>query len=102
MTKFFSNTNKLLIVMILIMSCTEETIIYDEVENKDSTIQTASLPQTNSKLFQSFPQLSNRDKLYFGSVKESENLYSLVQMTLFSGNIPPVSLIDLLLSLIHI
>ena len=102
MTKFFSNTKKLLIVMILIMSCTEETIIYDEVENKDSTIQTAALPQTNSKLFQSFPQLSNRDKLYFGSVKESENLYSLVQMTLFSGNIPPVSLIDLLADSIQV
>ena len=42
MTKFFSNYKKLLIVMIIIMSCTEETIIYDEVENKDSTIQTAS------------------------------------------------------------
>ena len=102
MIKLILNTKKLLILMILIMSCTEETIIYDEIENKDSTIQTALLPQTNSKLFQSFPQLSTRDKLYFGSVKESENLYSLVQMTLFSGNIPPVSLIDLLADSIQV
>ena len=57
MIKLILNTKKLLILMILIMSCTEETIIYDEIENKDSTIQTASLPQTNSKLFQSFPQI---------------------------------------------
>ena len=35
-------------------------------------------------------------------LKESENLYSLVQMTLFSGNIPPVSLVDLLADSIQV
>ena len=102
MFRFILNTKKLLILMIFIMSCSEETIIYDEIENKDSTIQTSTLPQTNSKLFQIYPQFSTRDKLFFGSIKESENLYSLVQMTLFSGNIPPVSLVDLLADSIQV
>ena len=102
MTRLISNIKLLLISVFFIFSCSEETIIYDEIENKDSTIQTATLPQTNNKLFQSFPQFSSRDKLYFGSVKESENLYSLVQMTLYSGNIPPVSLVDLLADSIQV
>ena len=102
MIRLISNIKLLLISVFFIFSCSEETIIYDEIENKDSTIQTATLPQTNNKLFQSFPQFSTRDKLYFGSVKESENLYSLVQMTLFSGNIPPVTLVDLLADSIQV
>ena len=102
MIRLILKINILLIFTFLFLSCSEETIIYDEIENKDSTIQTASLPLINNKLFQSFPQLSTRDKLYFGSVKESENLYSLVQMTLYSGNIPPVSLVDLLADSIQV
>ena len=102
MTRFISSINLLFISIFFIFSCSEETIIYDEIENKESTIQTATLPQTNNKLFQSFPQFNSRDKLYFGSVKESENLYSLVQMTLYSGNIPPVSLVDLLADSIQV
>ena len=102
MIRLISNIKLLLISVFFIFSCSEETIIYDEIENKDSTIQTATLPQTNNKLFQSFPEFSTRDKLYFGSVKESENLYSLVQMTLYSGNIPPVSLVDLLADSIQV
>ena len=102
MIRLISNIKLLLISVFFIFSCSEETIIYDEIENKDSTIQTATLPLTNNKLFQSFPQFSSRDKLYFGSVKESENLYSLVQMTLYSGNIPPVSLVDLLADSIQV
>lgn len=102
MIRLISNIKLLFISVFFIFSCSEETIIYDEIENKDSTIQTATLPLTNNKLFQSFPQFSSRDKLYFGSVKESENLYSLVQMTLYSGNIPPVSLVDLLADSIQV
>ena len=102
MIRFFSRINLLFISIFFIFSCSEETIIYDEIENKESTIQTATLPEINNKLFQSFPQFNAKDKLYFGSVKESENLYSLVQMTLFSGNIPPVSLVDLLADSIQV
>ena len=102
MARFISSIKLLFISIFFIFSCSEETIIYDEIENKESTIQSATLPQTNNKLFQSFPQFNTRDKLYFGSVKESENLYSLVQMTLYSGNIPPVSLVDLLADSIQV
>jgi hypothetical protein len=102
MIRFLPRINLLFISIFFIFSCSEETIIYDEIENKESTIQSVTLPQTNNKLFQSFPQFNTKDKLYFGNVKESENLYSLVQMTLFSGNIPPVSLVDLLADSIQV
>ena len=102
MFRFILDAKKFLILMIFIMSCSEETILYNEIENKEGTIKTASLPQTNNKLFQSFPSFSSNTKLHFGNVKDSENLFSLVQMTLFSGNIPPVSLVDLLADSIQV
>ena len=102
MFRFILDAKKFLIFMIFIMSCSEETILYNEIENKEGTIKTASLPQTNNKLFQSFPSFSSNTKLHFGNVKDSENLFSLVQMTLFSGNIPPVSLVDLLADSIQV
>ena len=102
MFRFILDAKKFLILMIFITSCSEETILYNEIENKEGTIKTASLPQTNNKLFQSFPSFSSNTKLHFGNVKDSENLFSLVQMTLFSGNIPPVSLVDLLADSIQV
>ena len=90
MKKIFENFNKILITIIFLISCSEETILYDEIENREGTIKTFSLPQTNNKLYQSFPSFSSNSKLHFGNVKDSENLFSLVQMTLFSGNIPPL------------
>ena len=102
MKKIFANLKKILIAVIFLISCSEETILYNEIENSEGTIKTASLPQTNNKLFQSFPSFSSNSKLHFGNVKDSENLFSLVQMTLFSGNIPPVSLVDLLADSIQV
>ena len=92
----------ILIAFFMISSCSEETILYDEIENSVGTIKTASLPQTQNKLYQSFPSFSSNSKLHFGNEKDSENLFSLVQMTLFSGNIPPVSLVDLLADSIQV
>ena len=92
----------ILIAFFMISSCSEETILYDEIENPEGTIKTASLPQTQNKLYQSFPSFSSNSKLHFGNEKDSENLFSLVQMTLFSGNIPPVSLVDLLADSIQV
>ena len=92
----------ILIAFFMISSCSEETILYDEIENSEGTIKTASLPQTQNKLYQSFPSFSSNSKLHFGNEKDSENLFSLVQMTLFSGNIPPVSLVDLLADSIQV
>ena len=84
MFRFILDAKKLLILMIFILSCSEETIIYDEIENKDSTIQTSTLPQTNSKLFQTYPQFSTRDKLFFGSIKESRNFSGLIQSNILT------------------
>ena len=53
MKKFFKNFNKILITIIFLISCSEETILYDEIENREGTIKTASLPFTNNKLYQS-------------------------------------------------
>ena len=89
-------------LLIFLASCSEETILYNEIENKEGTIKTATLPETNNKIFQAFPDFSSNTKLFFGNEKESENLFSLVQMTLFSGNIPPTSLIDLLADSIQV
>ena len=88
--------------ILIFISCSEETILYDEIENPDGTIKTASLPQIRNKLYQSFPSFDSNSKLIFGDEKESDNLFSLVQMTLFSGNIPPVSLVDLLADSIQV
>ena len=57
---------------------------------------------TKSKIFQVFPSFISKNKLYFGKIKDSENKFSLVQMTLFSGNIPTISLIDLLADSIQV
>ena len=102
----FRYLNKIKIFTILsvliFISCSEETILYNEIENPDNTIKIASLPQTQNKIYQSFPSFSSNSKLQFGDVKESDNLFSLVQMTLFSGYIPPVSLVDLLADSIQV
>ena len=89
-------------VFFILLSCSEETILYNEIENPEGTIKSASLAQTQNKLYQSFPSFSSNSKLHFGNEKDSENLFSLVQMTLYSGNIPPVSLIDLLADSIQV
>lgn len=84
------------LALIFLFSCNEKTLIYTEIDNNSESLKTAQLSITNQKVHQVFPSSSNIPKLFFGSVKESENLFSLVQMTLFSGYIPPTSLEDLL------
>ena len=102
MIKFFLKfKNQLSIFLIFIASCSEETILYNEIE-KEGSIQTITLPESNNKVYQAFPNIGSNSKLLFGDVKGSENLFSLVQMTLFSGNIPPTSLIDLLADSIQV
>ncbi len=82
-------------LFIFISSCSEETILYNEIE-KEGTVQSIIIPERNNKIFQTFPIHSSNSKLFFGNEKGSENLFSLIQMTLFSGNIPPTNLVDLL------
>lgn len=84
------------LALIFLFSCNEKTLIYTEIDNNSESLKTAQLSITNQKVHQVFPSSSNIPKLFFGSVKESENLFSLVQMTLFSGYIPPISLEDLI------
>tara|TARA_B100000902_G_scaffold277767_1_gene263602 strand:+ start:110 stop:1348 length:1239 start_codon:yes stop_codon:yes gene_type:complete len=89
---------KILIIFLLIFlsSCNQETITYGEIEDPDGTIGSITLPLSEKKVFQDFPSLGSSPRLYFGSVKESKNLFSLIEMTLFSGNIPPIGLLDML------
>jgi len=82
--------------LILLVSCSEETITYSELENPEGTIGNFTLPLNNNKVFQDIPSLGSSPRLYFGSVKESQNLFSLIEMTLFSGNLPPIGLVDML------
>lgn len=84
------------LLFIVLLSCSEKTITYSELENPEGTIGSFTLPLSNNKVFQDIPSLGNSPRLYFGSVKESQNLFSLVEMTLFSGNLPPIGLSDML------
>jgi hypothetical protein len=88
-------------LFIFISSCSEETILYNEIE-KEGTVQSIIIPERNNKIFQTFPIHSSNSKLFFGNEKGSENLFSLIQMTLFSGNIPPTNLVDLLADSIQV
>ena len=54
MKKIFENLKKILIAVIFLISCSEETILYNEIENSEGTIKTASLPQTNISYFSPF------------------------------------------------
>lgn len=88
---------KILFAMVaLLVSCNEEAIIYDKINTEYESIYTESLPITNFKTVQEFPIRPPNSKLYFGDIKESENIFSLVQMTLFSGYLPPTNLMDIL------
>jgi hypothetical protein len=75
--------------------------LYNEIE-KEGTVQSIIIPERNNKIFQTFPIHSSNSKLFFGNEKGSENLFSLIQMTLFSGNIPPTNLVDLLADSIQV
>lgn len=92
----------IIIISGFISSCSEESIIYTEIDNSDDTVRTFSLPSSRSKVFQSFPKLGVDSKLYFGEVKGNKNRFSLLQLTLFSGNLPPTEMSDLLADSIQI
>ena len=89
-------------LFVFFISCSEETILYEEIENNEGTIKTLTLSETNNKVYQSMPNYGNSSKLFFGNEKDSEHLFSLLQMTLFSGNIPPTSLLDLMADSIQV
>tara|TARA_B100000427_G_scaffold303186_1_gene287562 strand:+ start:231 stop:1469 length:1239 start_codon:yes stop_codon:yes gene_type:complete len=95
--KIFSFKKLVAIIFLSIfLSCTEETILYEEIENDNNSLKSITLDPINTKVYQALPNYANNSKLFFGNEKDSEHLFSLVKMTLFSGNIPPTSLIDLL------
>ena len=89
--------------LFIIISCSEETILYDEIENPSYTINTLTLPIDRDKVFQTQPSsLGTGTKLFFGNLKNSENLFSLVEFTLFGGTLPPIQLSDLLADSIQV
>ena len=85
------------------ISCSEETILYNELENPDYTVNTLTLPTDKTKAFQTQPSgLGTSTKLFFVNLKDSENLFSLVEFTLFGGSLPPTQLSDLLADSIQV
>jgi len=85
------------------VSCSEETILYDEIDNPEYTINTLTLPLDKRKVFQAYPSgLGTGQTLFFGNLKGSENLFSLVEFTLFAGYLPPTQLSDLLADSIQV
>ena len=98
--KWLLNTG---IVCLFFTACSEETIVYSEIENPNYTINTLTLPLDQNKVFQVSPTaLGGGGKFYFGDVKGSENLFTLFSLTLFSGSLPPTSLFDLLADSIQV
>ena len=84
-------------------ACSEETIVYSEIENPNYTINTLTLPLDQNKVFQVSPTaLGGGGKFFFGDVKGSENLFTLFSLTLFSGSLPPTALYDLLADSIQV
>ena len=91
------------ILCMFFTACSEETIVYSEIENPNYTINTLTLPLDQNKVFQVSPTaLGGGGKFYFGDVKGSENLFTLFSLTLFSGSLPPTSLFDLLADSIQV
>ena len=97
MRKFFIN-----LILLLFISCSKDSIVYTDIENPNNTLRTITLTLNNQKTYQSIPSLAQNSKLFFGNVSGSDNLFSLVQFTLFSGYIPPTSFLDLLADSIQV
>ena len=71
--------NILFVLFFIMISCSEETILYDEIDNPEYTINTLTLPLDKEKAFQTQPSgLGTSTKLFFGNLKsdicESNNL----------------------------
>ena len=91
------------ILCLFLTACSEETIVYSEIENPNYTINTLTLPLDQNKVFQVSPTaLGGGGKFFFGDVKGSENLFTLFSLTLFSGSLPPTALYDLLADSIQV
>ena len=91
------------IICLFLFACSEETIVYSEIENPNYTINTLTLPIDKNKVFQVSPTaIGGGGKFYFGDVKGSENLFTLFSLTLFSGSLPPTALFDLLADSIQV
>ena len=102
---YFSNKIFLIIISLffIAVSCSEETILYDDIDNPEYTINTLTLPLDKSKVFQAYPSgLGVSQNLFFGNLKGSENLFSLIEFTLFAGYLPPTQLSDLLADSIQV
>ena len=55
----FYYSNKIFFIVIgllfIALSCSEETILYDDIDNPEYTIKTLTLPLDKSKVFQAYP-----------------------------------------------
>ena len=83
-------------IIFLTISCNEKTINYSELNDSESPVSSSIINVSNSKTFQDLPSLGSLSKLYFGTEKGTENLYSLIKLNTFSGFLPPLSVTDML------
>ena len=66
----FYYSNKIFFIVIgllfIALSCSEETILYDDIDNPEYTINTLTLPLDKSKVFQAYPSgLGTSQTLFF-------------------------------------
>ncbi len=83
-------------IIFLSISCNEKTINYSELNDSESPVSSSIINVSNYKTFQDLPSLGSLSKLYFGTEKGTENLYSLIKLNTFSGFLPPLSVTDML------
>lgn len=83
-------------IIFLTISCNEKTINYSELNDSEPPVSSSIINVSNSKTFQDLPSLGSLPKLYFGTEKGTENLYSLIKLNTFSGFLPPLSVTDML------
>ena len=83
-------------IIFLTFSCNEKTINYSELNDSEPPVSSSIINVINSKTFQDLPSLGSLSKLYFGTEKGTENLYSLIKLNTFSGFLPPLSVTDML------
>ena len=92
----FSMKISIFSIIFLTISCNEKTINYSELNDSESPVSSSIINVSNSKTFQDLPSLGSLSKLYFGTEKGTENLYSLIKLNTFSGFLPPLSVTDML------
>ena len=102
---YFSNKIFLIIISLffIAVSCSEETILYDDIDNPEYTINTLTLPLDKSKVFQAYPSgLGVSQNLFFDINLQKKKIDKItiiitINNNIFSGTNPMSGINSLIL-----